>query len=122
MMRKAPVVIAVALLALGTAVLSSLAALPAGAQQQEPPPGWHHDGPMWDGAWGWGWMFVGPLMMIVFVAAVVVLVVALRWLSGAGHHGALPLARTPLDILEERFARGESDKAEFEERRRLLQD
>jgi len=28
--------------------------------------------------------------------------------------------RTPLDILRERFARGEIDKDEFEERRRVL--
>ena len=29
-------------------------------------------------------------------------------------------ARDPLDILKERFARGEIDKEEFEERRRVL--
>ncbi len=93
-------------------------AVPAAAQQA--PPSWRY-GPMWDGHWGW--MFIGPLMMIVFVAAVVVLVVlALRWISGGGPHAAAQAAKTPLDILKERFARGDIDNAEYEERRRLLQD
>ena len=76
---------------------------------------------MWSGGW-YGW-FVGPIMMILFIAvadAVVVLLV--RWFGGSGH-GAAPHLRpgkAPLDILEERFARGEIDKEEFEERRRIL--
>jgi putative membrane protein len=68
-------------------------------------------------------MFFGPLMMIVVIAAVVAVVVLMvRWLGGSGY-GAAPHpspGRTPLDILKERFARGEIDKEEFEERRRVL--
>lgn len=84
-------------------------------------------GMMWHDGWGWGNMIFGPLMMIAFAAVVVVLVVlAFRWLGGASH-GAVgpsstPLAKTPLDILEERFARGEIDKDEFDERRHVLAD
>ena len=70
-------------------------------------------------------MFLGPLMMILFVAAVVVVaVLAIRWLGGFGHgptaspHAAP--AKTPLDILRERFARAEIDREEFEERRHVL--
>jgi putative membrane protein len=76
---------------------------------------------MWHGGW-YGWFF-GPIMMIAFIAVVVVVVVLLvRWLGGPGHGGALhsPPGKTPLDILKERFARGEIDKEEFEDRRRVL--
>ncbi len=82
----------------------------------------HQGGPayphMWD--YGWGMMIFGPLMMIAFVAAVVAIVVLLvrRLGPSAAPHG--PAARTPLDILEERFARGEIDAEEFEARRRVL--
>ncbi len=76
----------------------------------------------WGGGWGWGHMIFGPLMMIAFVGAIVVVAVLLvRWLGGGSTGPAAPLARqTPLDILQERFARGEIDKEEFEERQRLL--
>ena len=74
---------------------------------------------------GWYGMFMGPLMMIIFIAVVVVLVVlAVRWFGGSGHgpsaHPHTPHGKTPVDILKERFARGEIDKEEFEERRRIL--
>jgi putative membrane protein len=63
-------------------------------------------------------------MMIVFIAAIVAVVVLMfRWLGGS--HGSAPPpppGRTPLDILKERFARGEIDKEEFEERRRVLEE
>lgn len=87
-------------------------------QRTEPYYGQH----MWNGG---GWMFFGPLTMIVFIAAIVVVVVLMvRWLGGTGHGVAphLPSGRTPLDILQERFARGEIDNEEFEERRRTLGD
>jgi putative membrane protein len=78
----------------------------------------------WAGGW-YGMMFFGPLFMILVLAVVVAIVVLLvRWLSGPWHSlqppHQLPPGRTPLDILKERFARGEIDKEEFEERRRVL--
>ena len=104
-------------------ILMALAVLPAAAQ--DAPPAWQY-GPGMMGHGGWAlMMFFGPLMMILFVAAVVVLVaLAFRWLGGHGLHGVghapTPLGKAPIDILKERFARGEIDKAEFEERRRVL--
>ena len=91
---------------------------PAWAQQQD----WAYHGPhMWGGGW---WMFLGPLMFIVFIAAIVAaVVVVVRWLTGS--HAAAPPSppgKTPLDILRERYARGEIDREEFEERRRVLDE
>lgn len=77
--------------------------------------------------WGMGWygMILGPLVMLlglaVFIAALVLVV---RWLGGpwqeVGPPRSRPPDRTALDILKERFARGEIDKDEFEDRRRAL--
>ena len=70
---------------------------------------------------GWGFMMFGSLMMVLVVAAIVVIVVVLvRWIGGRGQ--AERGAKAALDILRERFARGEIDAAEFEERRRVLGD
>lgn len=93
--------------------------LPSWAQQAGQRYGPH----MWGGGW-YGW-FLGPIMMIVFLAiAVIVVVLIVRWLGGTGHalssHQAPTPGKSPLDILKERFARGEIDKDEFEERRRTL--
>jgi putative membrane protein len=98
------------------AVLLSAPVLAASAQADTWGGGWH------DG-WGWGHMFFGSIMMLLFWGGVIVLIVlAVRWMgSGPTRAGdaAAPENRA-LDILEERFARGEIDKEEFEERRRLL--
>lgn len=73
----------------------------------------------WGGAWEG--MFFGPLFMLLVVIAVVVTVVLLVRRPGGAWQGTTPPpARTALDILKERFARGEIDKADYEERRRAL--
>ncbi|MBL29143.1 MAG: hypothetical protein CMM50_16545 [Rhodospirillaceae bacterium] len=80
------------------------------------------DGRMMGGDWGWGHMLFGSISMIIFWGGLILLVVLLiRWL-GDGHTGFGPRRRTALDILEERFARGEIDHEEFEARRRRLSD
>lgn len=76
---------------------------------------------MW---WGGGWegMFFGPLFMVLVLAAVIAVTLLLVRRPGGSWHGTTPPppGRTALDILKERFARGEIDKADYEERRRVL--
>lgn len=83
--------------------------------------GGYYRGHMWDGGWH-GWLF-GPMMMLLFVGLVVVVVViVVRWAgNGETAPGRSP-DKSPIEILEERFARGEIDKEEFEERRRVLRN
>ena len=80
---------------------------------------------MMDYYWGMFWygMVFGPIMMIAVLAAtIVVVVLVVRWLGITSH---FPESRggsekTPLDILKERFARGEIEKQEFEDKKRIL--
>lgn len=105
-----------------TALLSSLLwVTPALAQ------GFGERGPSWHPGWGWDHMLFGGLMMIAFWGAIIVLLVLLvRWLGGASgpNHPSSASAsrRSPLEILQERFAKGEIDKEDYEERRKLLSD
>jgi putative membrane protein len=70
--------------------------------------------PMW-GVWGIGMM----LMMLVFWAAVIVgIVLAIRWLVTQGKESHP--TDTALDILRQRYARGDISKEEFEARKRDL--
>ena len=76
--------------------------------------------------WGAGWygMIFGPLLMILVLAVVIAVAVLIVRSVGGPWQGTVPPHypphRTPVDILKERFARGEIDKNEFEERRRVL--
>ena len=103
---------------------SALCLMPAAAWAQSSPGAGRYAcwGPHMMG-WGGGWNTVifGPLLMILFLALLIAAVVLLvRWLGGS--RGSTSPGQTPLDILKERFARGEIDKEEFEERRRILGD
>jgi putative membrane protein len=77
----------------------------------------------WDG--GYGMMIFGPFFMMLMLAVVIVAVFLLiRWLGGPWHGTTPPHQassdQTALNILKERFARGEINKDEYEEKRRLI--
>lgn len=99
---------------------SLMVGLPALAAAGERP-AYYHD-MMW-GGWGWAGMVLGPITMIAVLAAVVVVVVLIvRWLGGGYMAPQAKPQNTALAILRERFARGEIDKDEFEQKRDLLSD
>jgi putative membrane protein len=111
---------------LDSAVAAGAALAPVSAAAAETPAEPYAWGPHMMWSWGWGWygMIFGPLFMILWLAVVIAVAVLLvRWLGGPWQTTAPPQApapRAPLDILKERYARGEIDKEEFEERRRVL--
>jgi putative membrane protein len=67
----------------------------------------------------WYGMFLGPLMMIIFLVVAALIIVWVVRASGAGRQSAWR-RKSALDILQERFARGEIDRNEYEERKQLL--
>ena len=76
---------------------------------------WHWEmHPMW--WWGWG---IGMMTMIFlfWVLVIFCLIVAIRWLLGKGR---VERSDTALQILRERYARGEINKEEFETRKKDL--
>lgn len=90
--------------------------------QRGPYGGWHGPG-MMDG-WGMGWF--GMVFNIVFWILILVgLVFLIRWLvqsgrdrSNRGYGGG----SRALDILKERYARGEIDKQQYESMKKDLMD
>lgn len=65
-------------------------------------------------------MFFGPLIWIVIIVGVVIGVMYLVRSQGAGGKPMIGSSKTPREILDERFARGEIDEKEYNERRRTL--
>ncbi len=78
--------------------------------------------PMW-GMWGlWGvWGLVMMLVMLVFWGLVIAgLVLGLRWLLSFTRDGRRDHPDAALDILRQRYARGEISREEFEAKKRDL--
>ena len=103
-------------IAAGATMLSVTAAL-------ADPEGGYADG-AWAGHHMWGWgggfgMIFGPFFMLLWLGLIVFpVVVAFRWLSG----GTLGKSEdSALDTLRARYAKGEIDTEEFQERLKSLQ-
>jgi putative membrane protein len=86
---------------------------------------------MWyygNGPMGWGVEPFGWIFMVIIWILVIMLILAIIRRIGGGHHGymhmqgqdSLPGEKTPLDILKERYAKGEINKEEFEQKKKDL--
>lgn len=83
---------------------------------------------MWDYGFSWGGMFLMMLSMALWIALLVVLVWALiRWLDRRSASSAPstpvthPAGPSALEILRQRYARGEIDTTTFEQMRERLE-
>lgn len=75
----------------------------------------------WDGSSvPWYGMIFGPFMMIVFIVLTVLIIAWVLRAFGLGWQSHSRGENTPLDTLKHRFARGEIDRAQYEERKKLL--
>lgn len=74
------------------------------------------------GDWGWGHMaFGGATMLLVWGGIILLIVLLVRGVVGfAGSRETGSSRQTAVEVLQERYARGEIDKDEFEDRRRTL--
>ena len=121
------------------ACIALVAPLHAVAQEAKPPVGpqpewywgpgpWH----MW-GGYGWYFWWMGPLMMLfmfLVCAAVFYFLFARHSSSGMSHHWGppwhtgdgmwRPSTHSALQILNERFARGEIQKDEYEDKKTAI--
>ena len=77
--------------------------------------GWYHDGV------GWGGWLLMTLMMLAFWALVIFAVVAIfRGIGTSSDPETPPSRHDAMDILQERFARGEIDAEEYDARAQVL--
>ncbi|MBO6950083.1 MAG: SHOCT domain-containing protein [Rhodospirillales bacterium] len=99
-----------------TVISATLATVGVAAADAGPGYGWSGEHPMM-----WSGMFMGPVMMILVVVIIAVAIVVVLRMFGFGAHTSSPGTHdSSIAILNERFAKGEIDKVEYEERKRSL--
>jgi putative membrane protein len=95
--------------------------------QPAQPPQWYGPGPwmMWGDGYGWQFWWICPLMMLfmILVFCAVFFFFMRRSPADGSHHWGPPWRGTnhsAMQILNERFARGEIQKNEYEEKKATI--
>lgn len=120
---KTKYAIAVSLFALAYAPFA-LAQPPGGPPPWDWPEHWH----MWGGGWGFWWIFPMLMFLLFFVCFVVFFFVGRGMFGGHRHGGAWHMTDrswgdptfSALQLLNERYARGDIQKAEYEEKKAAI--
>ncbi len=79
---------------------------------------------MWGnmGGYGWGWGGMGLGMLLFWAILIVGIVMLVRSSRGSGAWGKDEREKSALDLLKERYARGEIEREEFEQKKRDLNE
>ena len=99
---------------------------PAPAQDQYWPGPWHHH--MWGGGYGFhGWWMFPMMALCLIIVCAVIFFIARCWCGHCGHHwgpqsrmGGSDPSHSALQILNERFARGEIQKEEYADKKAAI--
>ena len=107
-------------LATTAALTANMALAQVGEMANRDAPFYHGHDMMWGGdQWGGFGMVLGPIFMILILVGIVVgAIYVLRLFGMVGSGG--PVHDRALMLLKERYAKGEIDTLEFEERKKLL--
>jgi len=113
---KKPLIVGVAVVVVLIALLVTISAVIGGIYGGWP---WHMHDLLWPGMIRGGFMFIMALVWIGILALVIWVVVAAVQKTG-GVDSSPSGVNSALEVLKERYARGEIDKQEFEEKKKDL--
>lgn len=118
--------ISAATMAITPLIVSDIAVAQAAAPPRQDYGYFHGHGMIWGDHMGGVGLLLGPLFMIIVVVAIAAAIVVLMRAFGVAGPSIQSVSgqsgNRALDILKERFAKGEIDAEEFNERKRQLSD
>ena len=74
----------------------------------------------WSGFGGWGMSFGFIFMLLFWTLLILGIASLIRWLMTQSAPSRSSRDKTPLEIVQERYARGEIDREEYEQKKRDL--